>query len=66
MEFTDGNDTVDGGDGSDRLAINTTSSNATITTDAGTGITTITFSNGTVVTVSHVEVIDFTDTDINL
>lgn len=54
-----GHDTIDGGAGYDHVVLNTTAANASVTTDQN-GITTVTFSGGSV-QVSNVEQLDFTD-----
>lgn len=59
-----GHDTIDGGAGYDQVVFNTNSANASVTTDQH-GITTVTFSGGSV-TVSNVEQLDFLDHNVKL
>jgi Ca2+-binding RTX toxin-like protein len=61
---TGSNDTIAGGAGYDQILFNTSSTNASVTTDQH-GVTTITFSGGSL-TVSNVEQLDFVDHTVKL
>jgi hypothetical protein len=62
---TGSNDTISGGAGYDQVLVNTSSTNASVTTDQH-GVTTITFSAGGSLTVSNVEQLDFVDHTVKL
>ncbi|MCO5130815.1 MAG: M10 family metallopeptidase C-terminal domain-containing protein [Xanthobacteraceae bacterium] len=57
----DGSDHIDGGDGHDVVFVGTIKSEASVTTDQSTGITTVAFADGMALNVSNVETIQFTN-----